>query len=224
MFSGIAVRSTFLPEPLTNPERVGIMQPMSDDTTEKKVIDGAPMGFVRGGTRTQASEDLFERRYRDAEQRRNVSDAEKRLAQIPIEKGGAQLQSSQFTTRPDIPKAYIPLLYVDSKGEPIVVNGEPVLCQADLIIGMDPLQPMELSLIIVCPRCSQEAVKHQQDNQLTIRQSNKMFEFVAGKGPPTFVHDGKTFKSAGMIIQSEAFSCGDCGWRARIDHNRVWPD
>jgi hypothetical protein len=202
---------------------MGIMQPMSDEA-EKKVIDGAPDVFVKGGTRTQKSEEFFERRYQEAEERRNVSEAEKRLAKIPIEKGGAQLQSSQFTSRPDIPKAYIPLTYVDSKGEPIVVNGEPVVCQADLIIGIDPATPMELTLIIVCPRCSREGVKHAQDCQLTIRQSNKMFEFVAGKGPETFVHDGKTFKSAGMIIQSEPFRCGDCGWRARIDRNRVWPD
>ena len=200
---------------------------MSDDATSKKTtgtIDGAPDVFVKGGTRTDASGRMFEQRYREAEQRRDVADAEKKLGQIPVEQGGAQLHTSQMTAHPEIPKAYIPLTYVDSRGEPIVINGEVVLCQADLIIGMNPLDPLGLTVILVCPRCSQEGVKHAQDCQLTIQQSNKWFEFTAGMGAPTFVHQGKTFKSAGMIQQSEVFSCGDCGWRARIDKNRVWPD
>ena len=78
--------------------------------------------------------------------------------------------------------------------------------------------------MLVCPRCQQRSHKHQQDNQILIRQSNRYFEFVAGKGPAEFLFQGKRFKSAGMITHSEPFSCHDCGWRARIDNNRVWPD
>jgi hypothetical protein len=204
---------------------------MADEKTgEKKSaeppaeIDGAPMGFVKGGTGTTASEQLYERRYQEAEQRRDEADAEKKVASVPIEKGGGQMHVSQMTQHPEIPKAYIPLTYVNHHGEPIIANGQEVMCQADLIIGMDPTRPMELTLIIVCPRCAKRGHKHLQDCQLTIRQSNKYFEFKAGMGPPTFVHEGKTFKSAGMIVESEPFTCSDCDWRARISKNRVWPD
>lgn len=182
------------------------------------------MGFVKGGTSTTKSEQLYEQRYQEAERRRDIADAEKRVAGVPVEQGGGQLHVSQLTRHPEIPKAYIPLTYVDSHGQPIVINGEEVLCQADLIIGMDPTEPLELTLILVCPRCQQRGHKHLQDCQLTVRQKNKWFEFRASMGPATFVHHGQTYKSAGMIIESEAFRCPDCDWRARIDHNRVWPD
>lgn len=182
------------------------------------------MGYVKGGTPTAKSEELFERRYQEAEVRRDISAKERAAASIPIEEGGAQLLSNQFTSTPEIPKAFIPLKYVDKRGQQIVIAGVPVMCCADLIIGMDPLLPTELTLILVCPKCSQDSHKRQQDNQIQIRQSNKNFEFVASKGEPTFVFQEKMFRSAGMITQSESFRCPDCDWRARIDNNRVWPD
>jgi hypothetical protein len=201
---------------------------MSDDNDAAKTNDDAPKApevFMRGGgTSTAKSEALYEERFQQAEQRRDVSDKEKQLARKPIEHGGAQLLSNQFTRHPEIPKAFIPLTFVDKRGSEIKINGEPVMCCADLIVGLNPTRPEELALVLVCPRCQQSSHKHQQDNQIMIRQSNKWFEFKSGLGPRTFVFEGKTFKSAGMIVQSEAFRCFDCGWRARIDNNRVWPD
>jgi predicted RNA-binding Zn-ribbon protein involved in translation (DUF1610 family) len=215
---------------------------MSTEKDKPKVRDAlfggiAPLGFVKGGTATSKSEQLYEQRFQEAEQRRDAQAAEEAdavrleaqrdmdaaLAQAAVE-GQGVVSANQFTRHPEIPKAYIPLSYVNSKGEPIVIDGQEVLCQADLIVGMDSSRPTELTLIFVCPRCMQQGQKHEQDCQIQMRQSNKHFEFVAGKGPKTFIHMGKTFRSAGMIIESEPFRCPDCGWRARISENRVWPD
>lgn len=201
------------------------------------------MGFVKGGTATSKSEQLYERRFQEAEARRDGKDlspdereAQKRAIRVDAqrdmdtalaqaaEQGDGVMAANQFTRHPEIPKAYIPLAYVNSKGDPIIIGGQEVICQADLIVGMDSARPTELTLIFVCPRCMQQGQKHEQDCQIQMRQSNKRFEFVAGKGPKTFVHMGKTFRSAGMIIESEPFRCPDCGWRARISENRVWPD
>lgn len=180
--------------------------------------------FVKGGTSTQKSEELYERRFREAEQRRDVAEAEKRAASVPIEQGGAKLLTNQMTATPEIPKAYVRLGFVDRHGNPIVINGTPAACCADLIIGMNPARPMELTLVMVCPRCSQQSHKHEQDNQIMIRQSNKNFHFQASEGPALFEFQGEMFRSAGVVKWSEAFSCPDCGWRARIDNNVVWPD
>ena len=87
------------------------------------------------------------------------------------------------------------------------LNGEPVACLADLIIGADASRPTELTLILVCPRCSQ-GQKHAQDCQLRIRQSNRFFEFVAGKGDPMIEFQGEMFRSAGMIVASEVGALG----------------
>lgn len=196
-------------------------------TPEPAAPEEPAKGFsyvVGGGTGTAKSEAMYEERFHEAERRRDVSDRERAIAQTPIEHGGGQLFTNQMTAHPDIPRGFILLKYVDRHGNQIVINGEPTMCCADLIVGLDPERPTELSLMIVCPRCQQQSHKHLQDNQILIRQSNKRFEFRAAMGPATFVYDGKTFRSAGMIIESEAFRCHDCGWRARIDHNRVWPD
>lgn len=206
---------------MTSVTVVGIMLGMAEESKART----APEVFVRGGgTGTAKSEQLYERRFQEAEKRRDVSNKERALSRLPIEEGGAQLLSNQFTRHPEIPKAFIPLVYVDRSGKPIEVNGEPVICCADLIVGVNPARPEELALVLVCPRCQRSSHKHQQDNQIMLRQSNKNFEFKSGMGPATFVFEGKTFRSAGMITHSEAFRCYDCGWRARIDHNRVWPD
>ena len=188
--------------------------------------DKAPLGFVKGGTPTSRSEQMFEQRFRDAERRRDLDAAERRkIAVIRANPmiGAGGVFTSQLTSHPEIPKAYVPLIYVDRKGEPIVIGGEPVTCQADIIVGMYD-RPNELALVLVCPRCMQLGQKHEQDCQITIRQSNRWFEFRPAMGPQTFMHQGKMYRSAGMIIGSEAFRCPDCDWRAIIDHNRVWPD
>lgn len=185
----------------------------------------APEVFIRGGgTPTAKSEQLYQDRFQQAEKRRDLSDQERAAASVPIEEGGAQLLSNQFTAHPEIPRAFLLLKFVDRHGQQIVIDGEDSACCADLIVGMNPLRPTELTIVLVCPRCEQQGHKHQQDNQMMIRQSNKWFEFKAGLGPSAFVFQGKRFKSAGMIVQSESFRCYDCGWRARIDNNRVWPD
>lgn len=182
------------------------------------------MGFVRGGTPTSKSEQYYEERFQEAEKRRNEADRDARIASVPVEQGGGVYLTNQFTRHADKAKAWIPLTYVTSAGEPIFLNGEPVICQADLIIGMDPNRPMELTLVLVCPRCTQQGQKHEQDCQMHLRQSHKRFDFVASMGPPTFVHMGKTYRSAGVITESESFACPDCGWRARIVQNQVRPD
>ena len=74
----------------------------------------------------------------------------------------------------------------------------------------------------------ERGVMHQQDCQLKIAQRHKYFEFVTGKGPKNFVFDDgfgpRTYHSAGMVIESETFSCPVCGWKARIHNNTVRPD
>ena len=35
--------------------------------------------------------------------------------------------------------------------------------------------------------------------------------------------EGRPFRSAGTVNESERFTCPQCPWSARIDKNRVWP-
>jgi hypothetical protein len=198
----------------------------------------APLGFVKGGTGTAASEKLFEERFHDAEERRDQADAERQEAAdaqtvtvpsldgapehdvlMPGHQGGAVMYTSKMTAHPEVPEAYVLLKYLSRTGSETGIE-----CKSEIIVGADPENPLDLCLILVCPRCQANSHKHQQDNQLRIFQSNKHFELVAGKGPPEFVFEGRMYKSAGVITESEPFTCPDCTWRARIENNCVRPD
>jgi len=211
----------------------------SDEATETTTPLEAPMvGYVKGGTGTSKSEQLFEQRYQDAETRRDVADAEARVSAdaqkvrvpaldgepehdvlMPGHQGGAVMYSSKLTAHPEVPEAYLLLKYLSRSGSETGIE-----CKSEIIIGANPDDPLDLCLVLVCPRCQGNSHKHQQDNQLRIFQSNRYFELVAGMGPPEFMFEGQMYKSAGVITESEVFSCADCTWRARIENNCVRPD
>lgn len=207
---------------------------------DDKAIEAPQLAYVKGGTGTAKSEQLFETRFHEAEARRDeaafmreqsrdqqkVENPEDQSAEIhmPGHVGGAVQYSSQMTAHPEVPKAYVLLTYLTPTGSVMKANGEDVQCLADVIVGADPERPTELCLILVCPRCERDSHKHTQDNQLRIFQSNKHFELVTGRGDPMFMFQGQAYRSAGVITESERFSCPDCGWRARIDQNHVRPD
>lgn len=208
------------------------------ESSPKKAIEGPKLAYVKGGQGTGASERLYEQRFQEAEKRRDKAELERlaardqkqvtlpdgKTALLPGEDQGAVMYTSQMTAHPEVPKAYVLLKYLTRSGEPASVNGEAVECLADIIVGANPENPTELCLVIVCPRCSQDSHKHQQDNQLRIFQSNKFFELTPGVGPAIVAFQGQSYRSAGIIRESERFDCPDCGWRARITNNCVRPD
>jgi hypothetical protein len=228
----------------------GVMsEDASQGSTPEKPIEAPQLAYVKGGTSTQRSENLYEQRYQEAEARRDVAERQRKESEdaqdvavpgqdapvkMPGHVGGAVQYSSQMTAHPEVPKAYVLLKYLTPTGSIWIVDGEPVRCRADIIVGADPDHPTELCLMLVCPRCEADSHKHSQDNQLRIFQSNKYWELTPGKGPETFEfreYDERLerwviniYKSAGVIEESERFSCPDCGWRARIDQNHVRPD
>lgn len=194
---------------------------MSDEksTPEKKPIEAPSLAFVKGGSSTAKNDQMWEARFREAEARRDRQEFERKVASVPIEDGGAQRYSSQMTAHPEVPRAYVRLKYMTAGGDETGVE-----CLADVIIGMDASNPLELTLIIVCPRCAQRGDKHLQDCQLQIRQSNKRFELRTGMGEPTFMYEGSLYKSAGVVTECEKFRCPDCSWSAQINNNKIYSD
>ncbi len=175
-------------------------------------------GFVRGGTSTSANDRELEKQFQDAERRRDQAEEQHKIASIPIDEGGGKEYTHKLTDNPDVPKAYIFLKYLTPQGED---TGE--RCLADLLIGMGN-DPDEMALILVCYKCAQLGIRHHDQIQLQIRQSNRNFHFAPGAGKQRFMFEGKTYFSAGMIMESEKFTCPNCGWTAHIDKNRVWPE
>lgn len=213
-------------------------------------LDSAPDALVKGGTRTLASKELFDRRFADAEKRRDqlardrmdaegqrkVVDTTGEVLESPIlmpGRGGGVMYENRFTSHPEVEQGYIHLVYLDPNGEP---NG--LECCADLIQAVNEQGMPDLLLILVCPQCTADSDKHQQDNQIRIFQSNKYFDFKPSillewfnfqewaKNMFTGEYELVTrrYRRAGRIIESEPFSCPDCTFRARIVNDRLRPD
>lgn len=182
--------------------------------------------FVKGGTRTDASDREIEENFQDAEQRRDQQAAERRAsvttADAAVDEGRPLMVTNPLTSNSDVPRAYILLKYLTRSGED---TGGRAL--ADIVIGTNPDKPAEVMLILVCPKCL-ETKEHQDQCQIQISQGNKKVEFVAGAGKPMFRFDKgfgfEEYHSAGMVMETEPFTCPQCSWRARIHKNRVWPE
>jgi hypothetical protein len=177
--------------------------------------------FVKDGSHTDASAALFDRRFREAEERRNQADRDRAVSRIPIEQGGGVMHTHRFTSHPEVPQAVVLLHYVNEYGNKVPPNE----CLADIIIE-DWSHPKDLTLIIVCPRCANGGHKHEQDCQLSIRQSNRKWTLIPAVGPKQFVFKDKrrgpqVYYSAGTIAESEVFTCADCSWRGRIVNNQI---
>lgn len=177
----------------------------------------APLSaFVRGGTSTSKSDNMFAAMWHDGEKRRDTEDAAKKIGATPIDEGGGMLVENPLATpgTEKIPKASLLLTYLTRTGEPTGFQ-----CLADLVLELSG----EALLVLVCLGCVRRG-RHLDVSQIHLRQSNKRFTFKAGMGSPFFDFEGRRYKSAGMIVETEKFRCGDCGWTARIDHNNVRQD
>jgi hypothetical protein len=221
--------TTTLPAPPSDPPAA------ADDGA--KLIFGLPAAmFVKGGTHTSGHDRMVAEAEADAEHRRDLQDAERRLARVPVEQGGGKIFENRFN-----PGAHgsqvspmVLLKYLTPSGEERYENGDQLQCLADIKVGIDPLHPNELTLILVCPKCQES--EPQGQNQIQIRQTNKKWELdltTAGQPfdwvewvrvPGGWKKNVFVFPSAGVVRESEPFSCPKCGWRARIEKNRVRPD
>lgn len=205
-------------------------QPAEQAPTEQRSLFGFPMEvFVKGGTTSTRHDNHVAELHADAERRRDEQDAERRLAMIPVEEGGAKMYTNQLSENPEVQKAYVLLDFVTSRGEPIYEGGRPMQCLADIVT----VGATEMALIIACPSCKNRGTPLDQC-QLRIRQSNKNWELSPKRYgeiiPWTEDYDRvtgkpiiKIYKNAGTVVESERFSC-PCGWTARIYDNKIRPE
>jgi hypothetical protein len=212
---------------------------MSDDSqkTDPAPPIEAPLdAFVKGGT-TSFAHDMNEKALRhDEAERRAGYDADMHLmSSTPPELGAGKVFTHRLTETPQIPVGSILLRYLNRNGNQVHhPSGEPMICQADLVIvgEFDDGMP-ERAITLVCPRCIENGVAEDRA-QITVRQSNKKFyldtrtagtwEIFKGYDAHGKKSPAVSFPSAGLIVDCEKFSCSLCGWTARIDRNRVWPD
>jgi hypothetical protein len=195
----------------------------ADAAAEKKIF-GVPLAtFVKGGTTTTAHDQREAREWHEAEQRRDLQDAEMRVARKPIDQGGGEMFTSKFLNQEEAqaPEAHVLLDFVNRRGEPLYEQGVPLQCLADITVATEPAFDGELVLLIMCPKCMERTKA--QNTILQLRQANRMWHLDQKGAGELFVFEGEPYYSAGTVMDSERFTCAQCSWAARIDKNKIWP-
>ena len=100
-------------------------------------------------------------------------------------------------------------------------NGIAAVEVGDIVIPDDPAFEGERMLMLFCPRCLERYPAAHCIIQ--VRQSNRFWALDEKTTGDPFVFEGEHYVSAGMIMDSEEFTCGRCSWAANIDKNRVRP-
>jgi len=177
--------------------------------------------FVKGGTSTGAHDRYIAAQEADAEERRRVDDAERRISRERGLSAGnpfeiASSYENKFTGHPEIPAAHVPLFYMSRTGREMESLG-----QGDIITPDDPAFKNELALLLYCPRCKTRLPA--AHCIITVRQSNRRWELDQRTAGELCVDpDGEVFKSAGKVMGEEKFTCPRCSWHAIVSDNKVW--
>lgn len=211
-------------EPAASSESVA--EPAPAEPAQPTTYLGLPVDmFVKGGTTSSRHDAYVAEQEADAERRRNEEDRIKKIASLPVEQGGGKLFTNYLSPNPEgipVENPKILLHYLTRAGEQVYNEGKPLKCLADIIVGLDPANMSELTLVLVCPRCCERLPQGQC--QIQVRQSNRMWHLDQTKAGELIVFEGRPFRSAGLIMESERFTCPRCTWQAHIDKNRVWPE
>ena len=177
-------------------------------------VMGIPVAmFMKGGTPTHAHQMMVAASHADAERRRDVAAAERRIASVPLDQGGGKILGGRISD-PQRSAAYVLLTYCNQKREPLMFRGQPLQCLADIMTVGD-----DLALMIFCLACKKrgEPLDH---SIMRILRKNRSWHLDTRTTGELIVFDGAVYRSAGTIQESERFECV-CGWAARIDRNQI---
>jgi len=180
-----------------------------------------PDVFVKfASTTTSAHDDMMSASVEDGDRRRAQADAERATARAkglgndPNEV--ASQHTNLFTDHPEVEEGKVHLLYISRFGTEVEYEGI-----GDIVIPDEPAFEGERMLMLFCPRCLERYPAAHCIIQ--VRQSNRFWALDEKTTGDPFVFEGEHYVSAGMIMDSEEFTCGRCSWAAKIDKNRVRP-
>lgn len=192
----------------------------ADASAPPETVSKAPevplAAFVFGGTHSSGHDQMLAKSIFEAEKRREAADQERGLVQ-----DGAQEYVNKLTPHGSAPQAYVLLTFVNRRGETLHGPGGPTQCLADIFLEDDP---NNLILQIVCLRCQERASQGEmQFNQIRIAQKNRAWHLDGRTKGELIMFEGKAYRSAGQVVDSDVMTCPACRYQFRIDKNKVWP-
>lgn len=175
--------------------------------------------LVRGGTTSSAYDKELQQRMADAEVRRAEADADRKVAQVPIEQGGGLLFENKLADPLTGPRVLIK--YVGKTKEVLMEQ----LCElvADELTG-------DHMLIFVCPECFRRGVPS-QFAQCHVRSKHRQWHLdlrEAGQVKAARNSDSiggiEYYTHAGNIMDTDVLRCDgvNCGCSFKIDKNIMY--
>lgn len=205
---------------LRNPAN-GLLHPPAPSAflSPEQMRNIAPQAIVRGGTTTTAYDNALAKSMADADKRRAADDADKKLAKVPVEQGGAMMFEREFAPRMTSPK--VRLRYVGKTRETIMEQ----LCE---LVVDDSSGREEHLLIFVCPECFRRGVPS-GFAQCHVKASHRKWHVdtkEAGQIKAVRNSDApggqEFYTNAGTIMDTDVLRCDNtnCGCAFKI-HNNV---
>lgn len=157
----------------------------------------------------------------DDEERRRVSDEERRLNAQPGQNAVSNMYERNLGTPQEHPVVLLTL--VGSGGSVRMDQSKPVQILADVFVGDNPENPADLALNICCPYCWSRGTPLGRC-QFKVRQSNR-FWALEQKGLGDIVaFEGQVYQSAGKVMDSERIKCPQCSWAFKIHDNKIYEE
>jgi hypothetical protein len=188
---------------------------MSDD---KPSTPKAPVTIMKGGTLSSDYERLIQAKKREAELRRAQSDAERKIASVPITQGGGLLREMDMGTPRRNLVGVVQLVNTANTHERFM--------QVDIVDGESNGQVVR-TLVLVCPLCVERGLPMDQA-QISIRDDHRKW-YLDERTRGTVFTDPVTFQVyplAGTIVGPGPYRCSayNCGHRSfRIDPKSDYP-
>ena len=213
-----------LPTGTAPPAPTGLIFP--DATAPRLTLDTLPEGqkcriqaLVRGGTTTGAYDKEMQQRLADAEVRRAEDEADRKIAQIPIEKGGGLMFERKLTDETSNPRVHV--TYVGRTKEKISEQ----LCE----LVFDELMGDHM-LIFVCPECSRRGVPSGFAQCHAKSKHRSWHVDTRGAGEVKAVRNSDSaggieyYVSAGTIMDTDVLRCDgvNCGCAFKIHKNVMY--
>lgn len=201
-----------LPSPAPSPEQPTITITPKREGGFSTDLQAPMMAWVKGGTSTAAYDQEIKQKEAEAEARRDAQDAERRLASVPIEEGGAKMFSHNLGHPTDDPKILIK--FVNSKKE----TQFELLCD----IGVEH-DGSGRWFIFVCPDCVSRGIPSGQA-QLRVSDKHRHWDLDDRTLGEVIVFDEQIYYSAGKIMDTDVLRCPNahCTLAVKIHNNMMY--
>jgi hypothetical protein len=186
--------------------------------SEDKPASKGPVTIMKGGTNSSEFDRLIAAKKLEADRRRAASDADRKVASVPIAQGGAMLRELDMGSPKRNLVGVVQLVNTAGTHERFM--------QVDIVDGESNGQIIR-TIVLVCPLCIERGLPQDQA-QISIRDDHRKWYLDERTRGQVFTDPStlQVYALAGTIVAPGPYRCSayNCGHRSfRIDPKSDYP-